>query len=103
MQNITASIQKPPGLLSSAASDLLHPLLIRMSGDTRHRDSAAFQMKEEQYIIGRQPPPGEHFHREEIGTRQHIHVSGNKVLPRGGLASLGGWSDPVAAQNVAHR
>src|SRR5580704_12969984 len=36
VQNITASIQISPALLGRAAGDLFHPLLIRMSGDSRH-------------------------------------------------------------------
>jgi hypothetical protein len=54
VQNVTASIQISPGLLGRTAGDLFHPLLIRMSGDPRHTDPAAFQMKEEQHIVGHQ-------------------------------------------------
>jgi len=38
-----------PSLLGGAAADLLHPLLIYMSGDTRDADTAALQMNEKQH------------------------------------------------------
>jgi len=74
MQNLTAWMKVAPSLLGRAASDLVHPLLIRMSGDSRHADPTAFQVKEEQHVIGHQPSPGQHFHREEISSSQHVHV-----------------------------
>ena len=57
-------------------------------------------MKEEQHVVSHQPSPGEHLDREEITTRQHTHVSGEEVLPRRDLASLGSRSDTVATQYV---
>ena len=68
VQNIAAGMKITPSLLGRTAGDLLHPLLIRMSGDSRHVDSAAFQMKKEQHALGHQPPPGEHLRSEEIGA-----------------------------------
>jgi len=73
VQNITASIQISPGLMGRAAGDLLHPLLIRMSGDSRHADPAAFQMKEEQYIVGRLAPPAQYFHGAVPADETRIH------------------------------
>jgi len=92
-----------PNLLGSAACDLLHPLLIRMSGDTRHADAAAFQMNEKQHIVSHQAPPTQHFHAEEVCAGQDVPVSGNEILPRGRLASLRSRSHGVASQNVSHR
>src|ERR1039457_7401507 len=74
LQNITASIQISPSLLGRAAGDLFHPLLIRMSGDPRHTDPAAFQMKEEQHIVGHQTPPAQYFHGEEVSAGQDIQI-----------------------------
>jgi hypothetical protein len=34
---------------------LFHPLLIRMSGNARHGDAAAFQVKEEQHVVVASP------------------------------------------------
>src|ERR1019366_10481132 len=103
VENVAAAMKIAPSLLGGAASDLLHPLFIRMSSDAGYADPAAFQMEKEQHIIGNQSSPGEHFHGEEVGSSQHIHVRGNKVFPRSGPASLGSRSDAVSAKNVAHR
>src|SRR5260370_12896649 len=48
------------------------------------------------------PSPGEHFQGEEASPRQNIHVSGDKVLPRGGSTSLRSRGNPVTAQNVSN-
>ena len=74
VKNIAAGMKIAPLLLGGATSDLLHPLFIRMSGDAGYADPAAFQVQKEQYVIGNQPPPSEHFHGEEVGSCQHIHV-----------------------------
>jgi len=92
---------KPPGW--ALRGDLLHPLLIRMSGDTRHADAAAFQMNEKQHIVSHQAPPTQHLHGEEVSAGQDVHVSSDKVLPRSRLASLRSRSNAVASQNVPHR
>jgi hypothetical protein len=46
VQNIAAGIKIAPSFLGRATGDLLHPLLIGMSGDPRHTDPSAFQMQE---------------------------------------------------------
>jgi len=91
-----------PGLLRSAASDLFHPLLIRMSGDSGYVDPSAFQMKEEQYIIGHQPAPTKHLHGEEIAPRQYVHMSCEEVFPGRDLASLGSRRNAVPSEDVLH-
>src|ERR1700685_2017356 len=54
MQNIAAWMKIAPSLLGGAAGDLLHPLLIRMSGDTGHGDAAAFQMNKKRHMVSHQ-------------------------------------------------
>ena len=66
-------------------------------------DASAFQLEEEQHIIGHQPSPAEHLNREEIAPRQHVHMSGEKVLPGGDLASFGSRSNAMPTQNILHR
>jgi hypothetical protein len=46
MQNVAAWMKVAPGFLGRAAGDLLHPLLIRVPGDTVHAYSAALQILE---------------------------------------------------------
>lgn len=65
-----------------------------MSRDPGHAHAAPFQMKEEQHVVSHQPPQSEHFDREEITIRQHIHVSGEKINLRHPTRST--WSRPVA-------
>src|ERR1700704_2820515 len=92
-----------PRLLCRAAANLLHPFLIWMSRNPGHAHTPAFQMKEEQHIVGHQAAPGEHLPREKTTARQYIHVSGEKVLPSRDLASLGSRCDAMATQYVFHR
>jgi hypothetical protein len=91
-----------PCLLGRATGDLLHPLVIRMPGYTSHSDATAPQMNEEQNVVNNQSSPAEHFHSEEVSPRQNIHVCGDKVLPRGGSASLWSRSNVVTSQNVSN-
>ena len=81
VQNIMAAMEVAPRLLRRAAANLLHPFLIWMSRDPGHAHAAAFQMQEEQHIVGRQPSPSEYLDCEEITTRRVHSVSGEKVLP----------------------
>jgi len=55
VQHISAGMKITPSLLRRAASDLFHPLLIRVPGDPGYVEASAFQMKEEQYIISHSP------------------------------------------------
>src|SRR5450755_5086036 len=98
VKNIAAWLKVAPRLLGRATGDLLHPLLIRMSGNTGHSDATAPQVNEEQNVVGNQSSPCEHFHGEEVSTRQNIHARGDKVLPGGCSASLRSWRNPVTAQ-----
>jgi hypothetical protein len=66
VQHIAAGMKIAPSLLRRAASDLLHPLLVRMPGDVGYVDPSALQVQKEQYIISHQSAPTEHFHREQI-------------------------------------
>src|ERR1700682_1951367 len=95
-------MKNTPRPLLCAASDLVHPLLVRMPRDPGYVDASAFQMEEEQHIIGHQPSPAEHLNREEITPRQHVHMSGEKVLPGGDLASFGSRSNAMPAQYILH-
>ena len=74
-----------------------------MSGQTGETHPATFQMNEKQDIVGGKTSPGQHFDREEVGTRQDGHVGGNEILPGGILAPLGCRLYPVSTQDVAHR
>src|SRR6266446_1628056 len=92
-----------PGLLGGAASDLLHPVSIRMSADPGYVHPSAFQMEKEQYVISHQPSPTQHFNGEEITPGEHAHVSSEKVLSGCDLAPFGSRGDAVPTQYVFHR
>lgn len=102
MQNVAAGMEKASVLLSRASSDLLHPRFVWMPGDASDGYASTFQMEKEEYIIRHQSSPAKDIHRKEITTRQHIHVSSEKILPRRNLASLGSWSNSVPAKYVFH-
>src|SRR5438034_10400163 len=92
-----------PRLLCRDPANLLHPFLIWMSRDPGYTHAPAFQMKEEQHVVGHQPTPSEHLHGKEITTRQYIHMGGKKVLPCRDLASLRSGTDTMATEYVPYR
>ena len=102
VQHITARMKIAPTLLCGAVPDPFHPFRVRMPGDPGYVDAPAFQMKEEQYIIGHKPPPTEHFHCEEIASRQHVRMSCEEVFLGRDLASFGSWSDAVPSEDILH-
>ena len=60
---------------------LFHPLLIRMTGDSRYIYPPAFQMNEKQNVVGHQTSERQHFHREKVGRRQDRLVRTDKIFP----------------------
>jgi hypothetical protein len=99
----TAGMKVAPRLLRRGASDLFHPRLIWMARDSSDVDPAGLQVKKEQHIVGHEPAPGKDLHREEIGSRQHTQVRGDKILPRSSLTPLRRRCDSMAAKDVSHR
>jgi hypothetical protein len=82
VQHIAAGRKITPSLLRRAASDLGHPLLVRMPGDPRYVDASAFQMKEDPRC-GHSPspsslapsaPPGHRLLRKQEGGRDTAGV-----------------------------
>lgn len=47
---------------------LLHPSLVRMTGDPGKGNPSALEMDEEEHVVGHQASPREDLHREEIGA-----------------------------------
>ncbi|MCU1334621.1 MAG: Carbohydrate-selective porin OprB [Bryobacterales bacterium] len=92
-----------PTVLRRAAGDLLHPLLVGVSGDPGYSDAPAFQVEEEQHIIGNQPAPAKDRHREEVAPSQYVHMSCEEVLPGRDLASLGSRGNAVPTEYVFYR
>jgi hypothetical protein len=45
-----------------------------MPGQTGETDAARFQLDEKQHVVGGEASLGEHFHREEVGAGQDVHV-----------------------------
>src|SRR5215467_8498402 len=64
------------------AAHLLHPCLIRMSGNPGQADAATLQMNEEQHVVRHQTTPGKHLDREKVNAGQHRHMRLNEFLPR---------------------
>ena len=61
-----------------------------MPGQTGETDAARFQLDEKQHVVGGETSPGEHFHREEVGAGQDVHVRSNEILPSRLLQQCGG-------------
>jgi hypothetical protein len=91
-----------PRVQSGVTGHLLHPLFVRVLGDTADSDLAAVQVEEEQYISSYQPAPGQHLNRKEVGSRQHCPVTMDEVGPGGGPTPFRRRSDAMPQQNVAH-
>src|SRR5262245_47538865 len=102
MQHIAATTEITPRLLGRTTSDLFHPVLVRMFCDSCNVNPA-FQVQEEQHVVGHQSAPCEHFYSKEVGSCQDIHVRRQKILPSGDLAALRGRSDTVPSKDVLHR
>src|SRR5207302_6356791 len=83
-------------LVNGIARHLYHPLLGRMSGDSRQGDASRLQMKKEQDVVSRQSTPREHLDGKEINACQNSHMRSNEVGPVGVLASLRSRSDTEA-------
>src|SRR5579864_2248307 len=101
MQCVAPAVQMSPAFICRVASHLLHPGLVWMSRDPSHAHTPAFQMNEEQYIIGHQSAPGEHLDGKEVNASQNRHVGLNELPPRRVLAPPGRWLDAVTPQHVA--
>ena len=82
---------------------LFHPLLIRMTGDSRYIYPPAFQMNEKQDVVGHQTSERQHFHREKDGRRQDRLVRTDKIFPTRCLLPFGSRWNIMAAENIAHR
>src|SRR5947209_15003040 len=73
-----------------------------MSGNARDSDMPRLQMQKEQYVVGNEATPGEHFNGEEIYPCQNSHMRSNEVRPSRLLTTFGRRSDAEATQNVSH-
>src|SRR5271169_4655337 len=103
MQQVPAIDQKTSIFHRHIARHLLHPRLIRMTGDSGQAYPPALQMNEKQHVVGNQPAQRKHFHGEEVGGHQYRHVSTDKVFPTRRLLPLGSRWNIMAAKNIAHR
>jgi hypothetical protein len=72
-----------------------------MSGDPAESHPSSFQLNEEPDVVRHQAPPTQHLHPEEIGSRQHVHMPTDEILPCGRLTPFGRRFDIVAAQDIA--
>src|SRR4029077_7151398 len=101
MQCVAPAVQMSPAFVCRIASHLLHPGLVWMSRDPSHAHTPAFQMNEEQYLIGHQSAPSEHLDGKEVNASQNRHVGLNELPPCRVLAPPGRWLDAVPPQHVA--
>src|SRR5262245_23504708 len=88
-------------LIDRIAGDLHHPLFCWMPRDACQGDTSGLQMQEEQNVVSNQSPPSQHFNREKVGARQHIHVTADELHPSSFLTSFRRRRIAVASQDVA--
>jgi hypothetical protein len=74
------------------------------SGAHGERQALTAALEYLRYIVGDQPMPGRHFHREKVRGSQVLPVYLQKLLPaQASLAPLRSGLQVVRAQDVAHR
>src|SRR5262245_39999851 len=88
MQQVTTLAEPARRVVDSVARHLRHPGFGGMAGDAGESDASAFQIKEEQDVIGRESTPGQHFDSEEVAAGKYGHVGGDEVLPSRALAAF---------------
>src|SRR5690242_4210105 len=64
---------------------------------------AAFELNEEQHVVGYQPAQCQDLGGEEVNSRQQLHVGRNKVHPRGRALAFRRRRQTVASQDIADR
>src|SRR5215471_20162651 len=102
MQRVPPLVEKSPVFAPCVAGHLLHPCLIRMSGNPGQADAATLQMNEEQHVVRHQTTPCKHLDREEVNAGQHRHMRLNELLPGCCLAALRRRPNSMAPQNIPH-
>src|SRR5580658_10777533 len=102
VEHIAASTSRAPIVLRGVAGHLLHPFIVRMSRDSGHVDAPAFQVDEEEHVVGNESSPREHFQSEKVRARQNIHVRRDEIPPRSRSAPLRCRGNAMTAQNVAN-
>ena len=101
MQYVPPLFQESPALAGRVARHLSHPSLIWVARNTGQADAAAFQMNEEQDVVGYQPTPTQDLHHQEVNPGQHGQMRLNEFLPRGVLAAFRRRRDAMPLQNVS--
>jgi hypothetical protein len=77
MQSITTVIQISPAFIGRITRYLFHPGFVGMPRDPSQAHTPALQVDEEQYVIGHQAAPAEHFDCEEVDSSQDRQVGSN--------------------------
>src|SRR5437667_2377561 len=103
MDQIALAIQNSVDGIGKIPADLAHPQPVCGSRDARDLHLARRQLDEEQHDEPLQPPPGPHFHGEEIRGHNQFPMPAQKLLPGRLPAALWRRLDPVPFQNLSDR
>ena len=103
MDEVSTVIEKTPFVHGDISRDLLHPGFRGMRCDANDLNTTALEMSKEQYVVSDQVTYRQHFHGEEVGPSENVHVGANKAFPRCLPYSLRCGRDAVATEDVAHR
>ena len=103
MDQIALAIQNSVDGIGKIPADLAHPQPVCGSRDARDHHLARRQLDEEQHDEPLQPPPGPHFHGEEIRGHNQFPMPAQKLLPGRLPAALRRRLDPVPFQHLSDR
>jgi hypothetical protein len=101
MQKIAALVQVSRPFHRRVPGHLLHPARVRVPRYSAQRHSATANLDEEKDVVSDEPTPRQHFYREKVGTREHVYVGPDKLLPGACATPLRRGCNLVSAQNVA--
>jgi hypothetical protein len=69
MEKIVTVSKGAASIHRHVSSYLLHPLLVRVDGETGNINPAALQMDNKQHVVGHQSSQREDLDRKEVGAR----------------------------------
>ena len=103
MDEVSTVFEETPFIHGDIPSDLHHPGLIGMLCDPGDLNPTALELDKEQHVVSGQAAQCQHFHSEEVGSCENVHVSANKVFPRRPVHSLRHGRYIVATEDISHR
>ena len=103
MDDVARVRQEAIERIGEIASNLLHPLVVRLVVDARDRHAACLQFDDEENEVAPETGECQHLHGEQVGGREPLPVCIQKRRPARPPASLGCVVDPVLLADTLDR